>query len=53
MSNPTIEPITSMLDRWWAATQAGAHDDAVIILGLWRAEVIAEAARGPRTGHQP
>lgn len=44
MSSPPVEPITAMLDRWWAATQAGDNTGAVIIIGLWRADVIAAAA---------
>ena len=43
MRSTPIEPLTDMLQRWWAATQAGAPDDAAIIVGLWRAEVIAAA----------
>ncbi len=48
MSGPGVEPINDMLARWWAAAQAGADDDAAIIVGLWRAEVIAAAGSGER-----
>ena len=44
MSSPMVEPITAMLARWWAATQAGDTTGAALIVGLWRAEVIAAAA---------
>jgi hypothetical protein len=43
MSGHQIEPITAMLARWWAATQAGDTTGAVLIIGQWRAEVIAAA----------
>ena len=39
-----VEPITAMLARWWAATQAGDTTGAALIVGRWRAEVIAAAA---------
>ena len=46
MSPATVpEPVTVMLARWWAARRTGHHDDAIIIIGLWRAGVIAEARR--------
>ena len=48
MSSPMVEPITTMLARWWAATQAGDDTGAALIIGLWRAEVIAAA--GKRAG---
>ena len=48
MSTTPIEPITAMLERWWAATQAGDRDTAVGIIGQWRAEVIAAAAAKDR-----
>lgn len=44
------EPIADMLDRWWAARQAGDLTGAAIIVGLWRADVIAAAAQ---VGTQP
>lgn len=47
MSRTPIEPITAMLDRWWAAVQAGDPDGAALIVGWWRAEVIAAAGREP------
>ena len=54
MSSPMVEPITAMLARWWAATQAGDTTGAALIVGLWRAEVIAAAqdedAAGQPTG---
>jgi hypothetical protein len=46
MSSATVEPISAMLARWWAATQAGDDTGAALIIGLWRAEVIASAADG-------
>lgn len=51
MSSPMVEPITAMLARWWAATQAGDDTGAALIVGLWRADVIAAAAdqRPPHT----
>lgn len=52
MSAHPIEPINAMLARWWAATQAGDTTGATIIIGLWRAEVIAAAAAA-EDGTQP
>ena len=54
MSRARVEPISVMLARWWAAAQAGDDTAAVLIVGRWRAEVIAAAhdenAAGPPTG---
>lgn len=47
VSSPSsaVEPLVTVLARWWAAVLAGAIDDAILILGLWRAQVIAAARR--------
>ena len=45
MSSPNVEPIGVMLARWWAAVQAGDDTAAAIIIGLWRADVIAAAGK--------
>lgn len=54
MSRTRIEPISVMLARWWAAAQAGDDTAAVLIIGRWRAAVIAAAhdedAAGQPTG---
>ena len=47
MSSATVEPISAMLARWWAATQAGDDTGAALIIGLWRADVIAAAGNRP------
>lgn len=43
--SPAVEPLVTVLARWWAAVLAGAIDDAILILGLWCAQVIAAARR--------
>jgi hypothetical protein len=43
VSNARVEPISVMLARWWAAAQAGDDTAAVLIIGRWRAAVIAAA----------
>ena len=43
MSSARVEPISVMLARWLAAAQAGDDTAAVLIIGRWRAEVIAAA----------
>ena len=48
MSSAMVEPITAMLARWWAATQAGDDTGAALIVGLWRADVIAAAGNRPQ-----
>lgn len=48
-----VEPVADMLARWWAATQAGDGTGAAIIIGLWRAEVIAAANTAAGTETQP
>lgn len=47
MNEQAVEPISDMLERWWAAIRSGAGDDAAIIIGLWRAEAIAADRRQP------
>lgn len=47
MSSTTVEPIATMLTRWWAATQAGDDTGAALIISLWRADVIAAAGNRP------
>ena len=48
MSTAMVEPISAMLARWWAATQAGDDTGAALIVGLWRADVIAAAGNRPQ-----
>ena len=48
MSSPMVEPITAMLARWWSATQAGDDTSAILIISLWRADVIAAAGNRPQ-----